>query len=192
MSWVDAILGRSRPVKSSLDALFGLSTAQITLETELELLPTGGAAISFRPVSSGEFSRLQKEIDELLTASQKDAPLTWRSFADEYGYRWVVLHSDDFNNLVATIHMISRELQDSGFGEQLLASVVQFRDDTGKNVYWIYNYKRGAFYPFVPAGNKTRDNAREMRLSAVMGRELRVEQDLAKWYALWGIPLDHT
>ena len=37
MSWMDALLGRTKPVKSSLDQLFGLSTADITLQTELEL-----------------------------------------------------------------------------------------------------------------------------------------------------------
>jgi hypothetical protein len=190
VSWLDALLGRSRPIKSSLDQMFGLSTAGITLETELNLKPTGVAAISFRPVSSGEFSRVQTEIDELLKASTKDAPLDWKSFADDYNYRWSVLHTNDFSNLVATVHMISRELEDGGFGEQLLASVFQFRGDDGRNVYFIYNYKRGKFYPFVPAPNKTRDNAYEIRLSSVMGGELAIEQDLTKWYALWGIPLD--
>jgi hypothetical protein len=190
VSWIDALLGRSKPVKSNLDRLFGLSTAQITLETELNLAPTGSAAISFKSISTAEFEQLQKEIDELMAASTRDAPLTWKSFTDEYGYRWVVLNSADYNNLIATVHMISRELQDGGFGEQLLASVVQFRNASGRNYYWIYNYKRGTFYPFVPAPNKTRDNAEELRLSAVMKRELAIEDDLTKWYALWGIPLD--
>lgn len=190
MSFLDALLGRTKPVKSSLDQMFGLSTAQITLETELNLKPTGGAAISFRPVSSGEFSRLRTEIDELLNASKKDAPLEWKSFSDDYNYQWVVLRTDDFNNLVATVHMISRELEDGGFGEQLLASVFQFRGTNQRSAYFIYNYKRGKFYPFVPAPNKSRDNAFEIRLSSVMGKELAIEQDLTKWYALWGIPLD--
>jgi hypothetical protein len=190
MSLFDALLGRSKPVKSKLDQLFGLSTGQITMETELNLKPTGGAAISFRPVSSGDFERLRQDIDALLEASRKDAPLDWRSFTDNFGYQWVVLRSDDYNNLIATVHMISRELQDSGFGEQLLAAVIQFKDSGGRNYYWIYNYKRGAFYPFVPGPNKSRDNAAEVRLSGVMRGELDIETDLSKWYALWGIPLD--
>lgn len=191
MSLFDAILGRTKPVKSQLDQLFGMSTAVLTLQTEFELAPTGAAAICFRPVSSGQFSELQSEIDALLKASTKDSPLTWKTFKDDFGYEWIVVRASEFENLVATIHMISRELQDSGFGEQLLASVFQFSGQGGKRVYWIYNYKRGAFYPFVPAGGQTRDNAQELRLTAVMGRELHVEQDLSKWYALWGIPLDN-
>jgi predicted GNAT family acetyltransferase len=189
VSLFDALLGRSRPVKSSLDQLFGLSTAEITLETELNMKGTGAAAVCFRPISSGEFASLQKEIKELLATSARDAPLDWSSFTDTYGYQWVILKTDDFSNLIATVHMVSHELQDSGFGEQLLAAVVQYKDENGRNVYWIYNYKRGAFYPFVPAANQTRDNACELRLSSVMSRELKIEDDLAKWYALWGIPL---
>jgi hypothetical protein len=189
VSFLDALLGRAKPIKSSLDQLFGLSTAELTLETEFGLKTTGGAAISFRPVSTGQFAQLEAEIDALLKASTKDSPLSWRSFKDPYGYEWIILQAEEFANLVATVHMVSRELQDSGFGEQLLASVFQFRDSR-RNVYWIYNYKRGAFYPFVPAGGQTRDNAFELRLSTIMRGELNIEQDLTKWYALWGIPLE--
>ncbi|MDQ2742716.1 MAG: hypothetical protein M3Z66_10555 [Chloroflexota bacterium] len=190
MSWLDAILGKTKLLPSKLDPLFGLPTATITLETEFDLQPTGGAAISFRPVSSAEFTRLQRDIDSLLTISTRDGPLQWHGFTDPFGYQWMILQTADFADLVATVHMVSRELEDSGFGEQLLASVFQFRDLQGRAVYWLYNYKRGAFYPFVPAGDKQRDNAYELRLSAVLGKELRIDQDLTRWYALWGIPLD--
>jgi hypothetical protein len=190
VSLFDAILGRTKPIKSQLDQLFGMSTAVFTLQTEFDLKPTGGAAISFRPVSSGDFAQLQSEIDALLKASTKDSPLSWQTLKDDFGYEWIIVRAGEFENLVATVHMISRELQDSGFGEQLLASVFQFAGSKGAKAYWIYNYKRGAFYPFVPTGKATRDNAQELRLTAIMGREINVEQDLSKWYALWGIPLD--
>ena len=57
-------------------------------------------------------------------------------------------------------------------------------------LYWIYNYKRGAFYPFVPAGgDQQRDNERELVLKAQMSSELPVEQELDRWFPLWGIPI---
>ena len=190
MSWLDAVLGRTKPQKASLDALFGLSTAQITLETELELKATNAGALSFKPVSSGQFAELQKDIDELLKVSAKDSPLSWKPFTDPYGYQWIVFQADEFENLVTTIHGVSRELQDNGYGSQLLASVFQFRDDKGRNVYWMYNYKRGTFYPFVPQGKDGRDNATELRLSALMQRELQMEPDPTMWYAMYGMPFD--
>ena len=37
-------------------------------------------------------------------------------------------------------------------------------------LYWIYNYKRGSFYPFVPAGGaQQRDTERELVLKAQLG-----------------------
>ncbi len=57
-------------------------------------------------------------------------------------------------------------------------------------MYWIYNYKRGAFYPFVPAGGQEqRDSEREFQLKAQLGAELPVEADVSRWFPLWGIPI---
>ena len=56
-------------------------------------------------------------------------------------------------------------------------------------MHWIYNYKRGAFYPFVPAGGgQQRDTERELRLKAQIGAELPIEPELERWFPLWGIP----
>ena len=69
-------------------------------------------------------------------------------------------------------------------------AVFPFEDESGKRVYWIYNYKRGAFYPFVPAGGEQqRDNERELRLKAQIGAELPLEPELERWFPLWDIPL---
>jgi hypothetical protein len=58
-------------------------------------------------------------------------------------------------------------------------------------LYWIYNYKRGAFYPFVPraGAEKERDNERELRLQAQLSGELPVEAELERWFPLWGAPI---
>ena len=40
-------------------------------------------------------------------------------------------------------------------------------------VYWIYGFKRGAFWPFIPTGEgQNRDNATELELKAKLEREL--------------------
>ena len=46
----------------NLDKLFALTTAQLTLETELNLKPAGVAAVVFKPLSAGEFARAEQEI----------------------------------------------------------------------------------------------------------------------------------
>jgi hypothetical protein len=46
------------------------------------------------------------------------------------------------------------------FGDRVLAASFPFRDERDKPIYWIYNYKRGAFYPFVPfAGEQQRETS---------------------------------
>ena len=46
--------------------------------------------------------------------------------------------------------MVSQILMEQGFGTQLLAAVYRFKDEN--TVYWIYNFKLGPYYPFMPSG----------------------------------------
>ena len=63
-------------------------------------------------------------------------------------------------------------------------------EEEGRPIYFIYNYKRGFFYPFVPApGEKQRNNEREFQLKAQLGTELPIEPEMARWFPLWDIPL---
>src|SRR5919112_1726541 len=140
---------------------------------------------------------------DILTGKRKlKAPAESRLFAmttaavtlertdDSFGYRWMVLSDDDFEDLVVGINVVSQALQDGGYGERVLCAVFAFRDAHDQPVYWIYNYKRGTYYPFVPAGGQQRrDSERELRLKAQIGHELPVEAELERWVPLWGIPI---
>ena len=79
-------------------------------------------------------------------------------------------------------------ITEHGYGDRLLAAVFGLEFD-GKQAYFIYNVKRGTFYPLVLDAPQSRDNAAEMRLGAVMEEtNLPVEKNLESWYSLWGIP----
>jgi hypothetical protein len=84
---------------------------------------------------------------------------------------------------------VASELEAKGFGGQLLAAAFKF--EGGKHpVYWIYGFKTGTFWPFVPTGEKNeRDNAEEMELKAKLEPELPVEPDLSRWLALFDAPI---
>ena len=57
-------------------------------------------------------------------------------------------------------------------------------------MYWIYGYKRGAFWPFVPTGkDQERDNAEELELKAKLEKELPIEQDISRWFGMFGAPV---
>ena len=92
---------------------------------------------------------------------------------------------------MTSVHAAASELEARGFGGQLLAAVFRFEGkDADKPVYWVYGYKTGTFWPFVPAGKEQqRDNAEELELKAKLEHELPVEQDLTRWFGLFGAPI---
>jgi hypothetical protein len=186
---LDVLFGRKKLKEASDERLFALTTAAVTLQVELGLKTAGSAAVVFKPLSAGEFVRADNEMAELLQAVAQSSGSKVDRKTDDLGFEWLVVRDPDLEDLVTTSHLIGSELKARGFGPQLLAAA--FRFDGGKHpVYWIYGYKRGAWWPFVPTGNgQERDNATELELKAKLEKELPVEQDLTRWLALFDAPL---
>ena len=191
MKWVDTILGRTKPTKANLDALFAVPGAAITLEAGMGLTSAGAAAVCFKPATAYDFATTCQEITELLELSGKDSGSTVTQSEDSYGYHWIVVHDDDMSDLVTTVHMVNSSLSERGFENQLLASVFAFRDAGGVVVYLVYLFKRGTFYPFVPAagGGERRDNQKELQIQSALSGEVPLEADLTRWFPIWGIPV---
>ena len=190
MGFLDALLGGKRKLKGvAPDRLFAMTTAQVTLDTGLGIKSRGSAGIVFQPIGSADFKSILDEAEELVRGTAEETETKVESSNDEFGYRWIVLRDPDFEDLVVSLNAVSTELQGGGYGDRLLACVFAFEEE-GKPIYFIYNFKRGAFYPFVPApGDKQRDSERELRLKAQMGQELPFEEDMTRWFPLWEIPL---
>ncbi|HEV7536736.1 MAG TPA: hypothetical protein VGP90_13940 [Acidimicrobiia bacterium] len=190
MKWVDTILGRTKPTKANLDALFAVPGAAITLEAATGLTSAGAAAVCFKPATAYDFATTCSEITELLELSGKDTGSTVSQSEDSYGYHWIVVHDDDLSDLVTTVHMVNSSLSERGFENQLLASVFTFRD-AASVVYLVYLFKRGTFYPFVPepGGGERRDNQKELQLQGALQGEVPLEADLSRWFPIWGIPV---
>src|ERR687896_1846065 len=147
----DVLFGRKKLRGPNLDKLFALTTAQLTLETELNLKPAGVAAVVFKPLSAGEFARAEQEIDELLSVTAQSSGSQVRRRSDTYGFQWLVVRDPDFEDLVTSVHLVSSELEARGFGAQLLAAIFRF-EGRARPVHLVYGYKRGMFWPFVPLG----------------------------------------
>jgi hypothetical protein len=185
----DVLFGRKKLKKADEQRLFAITTARITLETDLGLKPTGDAAVIFKPLSAAQFVRAENELQELLDVAAADSHSKVERRGDEFGYEWLIIRDNDFEELVATVHLVASELVARGFGEQLLAAAFKFGGYKSP-VYWIYGFKRGAFWPFIPTGdNRERDNAEELELKAKLEKELPVEQDLTRWLALFDAPI---
>jgi hypothetical protein len=197
MGFLDVLMGKRKLVGPAPDRLFAISTAYVKLETELGITSRGAAAIVFQPLSSADFQSIVKEMEEVVRGTASDSGVTVDTSDDSYGYRWLVLRGKDFDDLVVGINAVSGSLESGGYGDRVLCAVFAFEDQQHRPLYWIYNYKRGSFYPFAPAsadtpgasGSQQRDNERELVLKAQIGAELPVEQELERWFPLWGIPI---
>jgi len=191
VGFFDVLRGGSRKLKQPApDRLFAMSTAGVTMETGMGLSSAGKAAIVFQPLATADFEGIVRDMEEVVRGTGDETGTTVEARDDEFGYRWMVLADPDFEDLVVGVNGVSTALQAGGYGERILCAVFSFRDAKSGRVYWIYNYKRGAFYPFVPSGGaQQRDNERELRLKAQIGADLPVEAELERWFPLWGAPI---
>ena len=188
MGIFSALFGSGKLKKGNRDQFFAITTAGITLQSLANIKLSENAGLVFNPVESVFFSNLETEMRQLLEISKQETGTDFEVRDDEFGTKWVVLHDKDFEDLVTTIHLMGEQITEHGYGDRLLAAVFRM-DFEGKPAYWIYNIKRGNFYPMVLAGKQLRDNAAEMRMGELMKQEnMPVERSLEQWYALWGIP----
>ncbi|MBS1871332.1 MAG: hypothetical protein JSS99_16900 [Actinobacteria bacterium] len=190
MGLFDILAGKRKLARPAPDRLFAISTAYVTLQTELEIATRGVAGIVFQALATADFEQIAKDMVEVVEGTSSDSGTTVETRDDDYGYRWMLLRDPDFDDLVVGINAVSGALEAGGYGDRILCAVFAFQDASRRPLYFIYNYKRGAFYPFVPGtGDHERDTERELRLKAQLGAELPLEPELERWFPLWGIPV---
>jgi hypothetical protein len=190
MSLRDALTGRHRLKGPAPDRLFALSTAYVALQTEHEITARGLAGIVFQPLATSDFESIVKDMEAVVTATATDLGAAVRTHDDSFGYRWMVISDPSLEDLVVAGNGVSSALVAGGYGERVLCAVFAFHGPRDPQIYFIYNYKRGYWYPFVPtgAGAGQRSVERELQIKAQVGRELPVEPELERWFPLWGIP----
>jgi len=191
----DILTGRHQVKGPAPDRLFAITTAYVDLQAEHQVDPSGSAAIVFQALATSEFESTIKDMEEVVTATGGDSGTTVKTEDDSYGYRWMILRNPDgkpsVEDLAVGINAVSGSIETAGFGERLLCAVFGFLDAKGQRIYFIYNYKRGAWYPFVPAPGdaQERSTERELQLKAQVGSELPLEAEIERWFPLWGIPI---
>ena len=149
----------------------------------------GVGAIVFKPLSAGEFAQVDRDVAELLDGVAADSGAKLDRKTDSFGFEWVIVRDPELEDQVTAVHAVASEFEARGFGSQLLAAAFRF-DGEEHPVYWIYGFKTGTWWPFVPTGEKQqRDNAEELELKAKLEQELPVEPDLSRWLALFDAPI---
>ncbi|CCK30605.1 hypothetical protein BN159_6226 [Streptomyces davaonensis JCM 4913] len=193
MGLLDILLGRTKAVAPDLDQLFGLPSAAVTLEAATGFVPTGRGAVCFATVEGAAFEQTHREVQALLDADADRDGVPVRLTRDSYGYSWLVSERspDRLPDLVNDLHAVNSSMEVNGFGPQLLCSLAGFRNPAeDRALALVYLYKRGTFYPFapLPGAGQRRDNALELRVKATLGNDLRLEEDLGRWFPVWGAP----
>jgi PspAB-like protein len=191
MGFLDALLGKRKLKAPAPDRLFALTTAYVDLETSQGITTRGTAAIVFQPLATGDFQQIVTDMQEVVSGVGGETGTTLETRDDDFGYRWMILRDPDLEDLAVGVNAVSDALAVGGYQDRVLCAVFAFEDAQKHPIYFIYNYKRGAWYPFVPAGGaQQRDSERELRVKAqVAGSALPVEPDLERWFPLWGIPI---
>ena len=188
MSLRDVLTGRSKVKGPAPDRLFALSTAYVTLEGEHGITAAGVAGIVFQPLATSDFESIVRDMEEVVRATGGEVGATVSSYDDAFGYRWMIIRDPELEDLVVAVNAVSTALETGGYGERVLCAVFAFTGAQGGKIYFIYNYKRGSWYPFVPAGDGARATERELQIKAQVDRELPIEADIERWFPLWGIP----
>lgn len=168
--------------------LWGMSTAYVTMEAELDLAPADAAALCFGDVDATDFADAVEEVEVVLRAGEEETGTVFRRTRDDHGYHWVVLEDDDPEDLVTSVHFAADTFVERGYGSRLLAAVFGFEPTRGTDrdrAYWVYSFRRGAYYPFAPRGDHDRDQRLEFKLQTMLDGELGVEGDESYWYPLW-------
>lgn len=197
MGFLDSLLGRSKPVKPDLDALFAVPTAALTLQAATGLAPTGLGSVCVKEAEGADFARAQRDILGLL---HLDDDTDVDELRDDYGYLWTTCRAagERLPDLVTALHATNSTYADAGFGPGLLCSLVGFRGEVSgrtRSLALVYLYKRGTFYPFAPLRDArgssvgtSRDTSLELQVRGVVEGDLPVEQDTARWFPVWGAP----
>lgn len=187
MSFWDSLWGRSKPPPATIDDLFTVPQAAVTLQLAgFEF--TGRGSVCFR---DSEGSADDAAIGRAERMIQLDSSATVQREKDSYGFTWLTVErkAHQVAELVTDLHALNTSLIDEGFGSALLCSTFILQHQ-GTHAALVYLFKRGTFYPFVPADSvaRRRDNAVELQMRGVIADELPVEKDLSRWLAIWGAP----
>ena len=190
MGLLDTILGRTKPVRANLDALFALPTAALTLQSAGGLVSSGHAGVCWKPAAGQAAADAQKEVAELVGDG-------FSQTVDSFDYGWLLV--DDPVRLRGAGDQGPHGQRDAAgervgtpaavLGLRLRARARRPRD--AKAFRLVYLFKRGTFYPFAPvdAAKERRDTELELRVRTMVGADLPVEADLSRWFPMWDMPV---
>ena len=183
---IEVVLGDGGAAAADPDDLFDVTTGYATMGTA-GYDAADRAGLCFSKVDSVAFEAVLADVDDLVALSTESPGAGYRTVDDDHGYRWVVIGDRAFDDLVTTVHTAADALIAAGYSEYLLCAAFAFEGQ--RRVYWLYNFSRGAWYPFVPIDDGARDADRERELAGLVDGEFDLEDDPSRRYPFWSIPV---
>ena len=132
-----ALFGMSRRTTNADDALLAIAVAEPTFSAAHQMFTTGKVGLTYKPNDSEFFSDLENEMRKLLAAGEKMTGTRYNIVSDEYGYRWIMMADDQFEDLAMAVYAVGQSFKEHGCHDQLLAAVFPFTYE-GNTVEWIY------------------------------------------------------
>ena len=150
MGFLDILTGRRKLAGPAPDRLFAISTAYVTFETGLEITSRGTAAIVFQPLATADFSSIVRETEEVVRATASDSATTVENSTTATASAGWCCAAATSTDLVVGINAVSERAPGRRLRRAAAVLGVRLPRWAERALYWIYNYKRGFFYPFVP------------------------------------------
>ena len=99
---------------SSDEAILAIAVAEPTLSSSLQLTSTGKAGLTYKPASGDAFAELEEEVQGLLHSGQQNTGTRYTVETDEYGYRWVLLGDEQFEDLAMGLYVVGQSFFERG------------------------------------------------------------------------------
>ena len=127
-AFATSLFGRKKLSEPKDDRLFALSTAAVTLETELGLKTAGqGRGHLQAALARASSAAVDNDIERCIKAAARSvAGSEVERKTDTFGFEWLIVHDPELEDQVTAVHAVAQELTDQGFGAQLLAAPFLF------------------------------------------------------------------
>jgi len=94
----DVLFGRKKLKGPARDRLFALTTAAVTLNVECGLKPSGAGAVVFKPLSAGDFTRVESDVEQLVQKVAADNGSKLDRKSDTLGFEWVIVRDPELED----------------------------------------------------------------------------------------------
>ena len=189
MGFLDALFGTKGKLKGAApDRLFAMTTAQRHDGDRARPEEPPARRVVFQPIGTADFKQIVAETEELLKGTAEETGTKVKTHDDEYGYRWLILEDPDFDDLVVAMNTVSVQLQGGGYGDRLLAPCSPSRKRASRSTSSTTS-SAAATTRSCPRRATRRATPSASCGSRPTGAELPWEEDMARWFPLWDIPL---